>query len=73
MQYLYSYRFRVTTDPNDKDSIYFPDLIGAQLGIKEAKDNIRQFLEREETKIQKVKDDIPNMINLINTYFGDKQ
>jgi hypothetical protein len=73
MQYLYSYRFRVTTDLNDKNSIYFPDLIGAQLGIKEAKDNIRQFLEREETKIQKIKDDIPNMINLINAYFGGKQ
>lgn len=72
MQYLCSYRFRVTTDPNDKDSIYLPDLIGAQLGIEEAKDNIRQFLEREETKIQKIKDDIPNMINLINTYFGER-
>jgi hypothetical protein len=65
--------YNVSLDPNYKDSIYLPDLIGAQLGIKEAKDNIRQFLEREETKIQKIKDDIPNMISLINTYFGGKQ
>ena len=71
MQNLVSYN--ISTDPNDKDSMYLPDLIGAQLGIEEAKDNIRQFLEREETKIQKIKDDIPNMISLINAYFGDKQ
>lgn len=71
MQNLVSYN--ISTDPNDKDSIYLPDLIGAQLGIEEARNNLRQFLEREETKIQKIKDDIPNMTNLINTYFGGKQ
>lgn len=71
MQNLVSYN--ISTDPNDKDSIYLPDLIGAQLGIEEARNNLRQFLAREETKIQKIKDDIPNMTNLINTYFGGKQ
>jgi uncharacterized protein (DUF2225 family) len=65
--------FNISTDKNDKDSIYFPDLIGAQLGIKEAKDNIRQFLDRQETKTKTITDNIPKMIKTINEFFGDKK
>lgn len=71
MQNLVSYN--ISTDPNDKDSIYLPDLIGAQLGIEEAKNNIKQFLEYQEAKTHKVTESIPSMVNLINTYFGDKR
>lgn len=71
MQNLVSYN--ISIDPNDKDSIYLPDLIGAQLGIEEARNNLRQFLEYQEAKVSEVTESIPNMINLINTYFGDKQ
>jgi hypothetical protein len=31
---------RVTLDRNDKEAIYYPDLIGANLGIKEAIENL---------------------------------
>ena len=71
MQNLVSYN--ISTDPNDKDSIYLPDLIGAQLGIEEARNNLRQFLEYQEAKVSKVTESIPSMVNLINAYFGDRQ
>lgn len=71
MQNLVSYN--ISIDTNDKNSIYLPDLIGAHLGIEEAKNNIRQFLERQEAKTKTITDNIPKMIKTINEFFGDRQ
>ena len=65
--------FNISIDPKDKDSIYLPDLVGAQLGIECAKNNIRQFLERQEEKTKKIEENIPNILKTINTFFGEKQ
>ena len=65
--------FNISIDPKDKDSIYLPDLIGAQLGIEKAKNNIKQFLKRQEEKTKKIEDNIPNILKTINMFFGEKQ
>lgn len=65
-------RINITKDKNDKDSLYIGDILSAQTGNKEAKENILAFCHQEEALIQKVKDDFPNMLELINAYLGDK-
>lgn len=65
-------RINITKDKNDKDSLYIGDIISAQMGNEKAKENILAFCHQEEALIQKVKDDIPNMLELINAYFGGK-
>lgn len=65
--------FNISTDKNDKDSLYLPDIIGMQLDYKESKTNVQQFLERQEAKTKTITDNIPKMIETINQFFGDKQ
>lgn len=63
----------ITKDPNDKDSLFVGDLVGAILGIQTATSNVQKFLEHKESKIKKIKEDIPNILKTINNYFGEKQ
>lgn len=63
--------FNVSKDKNDKDSIYIVDLVGAMLGIKEAKENILNFCKRQENKIQEIENNIPKMLDTINKYFKE--
>ena len=66
------YKFSVSTDKNDKDSLFLPDLVGLQIDKEESKRNIQQFLEYQESKVKNITDNKQNMINAINIYFGDK-
>ena len=66
-------RINITKDKNDKDSLYIGDILFAQTGNKEAKENIIAFCHRQESKSQEIKDRIPKMLESINTYFGDKK
>ena len=63
----------ITKDKNDKDSLYLGDIISAQMGNKEAKENILAFFKMQEDLIQKIKDDIPNKIEFINACLGGKK
>ena len=65
-------RINITKDKTDKDSLYIGDIISAQMDDEEAKENILAFCHQEEALIQKMKDDFPNMLELINAYFGGK-
>ena len=64
-------RINISYDKNDKDSIYIVDLVGAMLGIKEAKENILEFCKRQENKIQEIENNIPKMVEAINKYFKE--
>ena len=66
-------RINITLDKNDKDSIYIGNILSAQIGNEEAKENILAFCYRQEAKVQEIKDGIPKMLEAINTYFGDKK
>ena len=66
-------RINITKDKNDKDSLYLGDILSAQNGNKEAKENIIAFCHRQEAKTQEIKDRIPKMLEAINAYFGDKK
>lgn len=65
-------RINITKDKNDKDSLYIGDILSAQMGSEEAKENIIAFCHRQEAKVQEIKDGIPKMLEAVNTYFGDK-
>ncbi len=65
-------RINITLDKNDKDSLYIGNLLSAQIGNEEAKENIIAFCHRQEAKAQEIKDGIPKMLKAINAYFGDK-
>ena len=62
--------FNVSYDKNDKDSIYIVDLVGALLGIKEAKENILEFCNRQENILREKEAEIPKMVDIINEYFS---
>ena len=64
-------RVKISYDKNDKDSIYIVDLVGAMLGIKEARENILEFCKRQENKIQEIENKIPKMVEEINKYFKE--
>lgn len=66
-------RINITKDKNDKDSLFIGDIISAQMGNKEAKENIIAFCHQQEFKAKEIKDRVPKMLETINTYFGDKK
>lgn len=63
-------RINITLDKTDKDSLYIGDILSAQMGNEEAKENIIAFCHRQEAKVQEIKDGIPKMLEAINAYFG---
>ncbi len=64
-------RVKISYDKNDKDSIYIVDLVGAMLGIKEARENILEFCKRQEIITREIEAKIPKMIELIDRYFKE--
>lgn len=64
-------RVNISKDKNDKDSIYIGDLVGAMLGIEEARENILEFCKRQEIILRKVEKEIPKMIEAVNQYFKE--
>ena len=64
-------RIKISYDKNDKDSIYVGDLVGAMLGIEEARENILEFCKRQENIVQDIETKIPKMVETINRYFKE--
>jgi len=64
-------RIRISRDKNDKDAIYIADLVGAMLGIEEARENIREFCKRQENTLQEIEAKIPEMVETIDRYFKE--
>lgn len=62
-------RINISYDKNNKDAIYIGDLVGSMLGIKEARENILEFCNRQENKIQEIENNIPIMLDAINKFF----
>lgn len=65
-------RINISNDKNDKDSIYFVDLVGYMLGIDESKEHLLEFCKRQENATKKMKDleaKLLEMLKLINKYF----
>ena len=58
----------MTLDKNDKEAIYYPDLVGTRLGIKEAKENLKKTLDYIESR-NKETSSIPD---ILNSYFEVK-
>ena len=63
---------RVTLDKNDKEDIYYPDLIGANLGIKEAKENLKETLNHLESRNRETDEWISSIPDILNSYFEVK-
>ena len=63
---------RVTLDKNDKEAIYYPDLIGANMGIKEAKENLKKTLNHLESRNREIDDCISSIPDILNSYFEVK-
>ena len=61
----------ISRDKNDKNSIYVGDLVGAMLGIDEARENILDFCKRQENILQEIENKIPKMIETIDRYFKE--
>lgn len=63
---------RVTLDKNDKEAIYYPDLIGANLGIKEAKENLKETLNHLESRNRETDEWVCSIPDILNSYFEVK-
>lgn len=63
---------RVTLDKNDKEAIYYPDLVGARLGIKEAKENLKKTLDYIESRNKATNEFISSIPDILNSYFEVK-
>lgn len=61
----------ISRDKNDKNSICVGDLVGAMLGIEEARENILDFCKRQENITREIENEIPKMVEVINKYFKD--
>lgn len=61
----------ISRDKNDKNSIYVGDLVGAMLGIEEARENILDFCKRQENITREIETKIPKMVEAINKYFKE--
>ena len=61
----------ISRDKNDKNSIYVGDLVGAMLGIEEARKNILDFCKRQENITREIETKIPKMVEAINKYFKE--
>lgn len=61
----------ISKDKNDKNSIYVGDLVGAMLGIEEARENILDFCKRQENITREIETKIPKMVEAINKYFKE--
>ena len=62
-------RINISRDKNDKDSIYVGDLVGAMLGIEEARESILEFCKSQEIITREIEAKIPKMIEIIDGYF----
>jgi hypothetical protein len=61
----------ISRNKNDKNSIYVGDLVGAMLGIEEARENILDFCKRQENITREIETKIPKMIETIDRYFKE--
>lgn len=64
-------RINISYDKDDKNSIYIVDLVGAMLGIEEARENILEFCKRQENITRELENKIPKMVETINKYFKE--
>lgn len=62
---------KVSHDKNDKDSIYIVDLVGYLLGIEESKENLLEFVKRQQNATRELESKIPEMLEIIDRYFKD--
>lgn len=62
---------KVSYDKNDKKSIYVVDLVGYLLGIEESKENLLEFVKRQQNATRELEAKIPEMLEIIDRYFKE--
>lgn len=62
---------KVSYDKNNKDSIHIVDLVGYLLGIEESKENLLEFVKRQQNATRELEAKIPEMLEIIDRYFKE--